>query len=241
MTISSYAAIEVSDPTLPPRLPALTCPHPPFSKAFYTSLVIDTAQRFDRIDKRSSHAHLYRNGTVLIRPYARRLRELIDYAGPLLFLDLIMVKKFVGVPVDEIIQSGGYDFSSSPLSDVVTDRNGSGVQGVRDTTTGVGIRQTWKVPTLHNFTLRDPVQLIRALPVQAPTSREVMLGVLGALVLYDFLFYLPHIAMHRVSLSRARCQDEWLKRWQQFNWLWHLHLPHHQHGELWLHFLGGKQ
>ncbi|GFZ44396.1 hypothetical protein JCM24511_02118 [Saitozyma sp. JCM 24511] len=161
LTISSYASIE----------------------AFYTSLVIDPSWGNKRIDLRPGRAHLYRNGTVLIRPYGRRLRELLEYALPLLFLDMTMVKKFAGVPLEDIINSGGYDLAVGA--------------DARDWATGMRIQPTWQVPTLHRFSLSNPVQLTRALPHSAPTSREVVLRVVGALVLYDFLFYLPHITMHK--------------------------------------------
>ena len=105
-----------------------------------------------------------------------------------------MVKKFVGVPVEAIIRSGGYKLLS-PLS------NTSALLGhgaAVDSLTRVAIRETWKVPTLHRFSWGNPVQLVRALPTHAPTSRDIVLGVLGTLALYDFLFFVPHIAMHKV-------------------------------------------
>jgi cholesterol 25-hydroxylase len=121
---------------------------------------------------------------VLIRPYGRRLTELLEYAAPLLFLDLIMVKKFVGVPPTEIIRSGGYCIP-------------------RDSLTGLAIRPTWKIPTLHKLSWKSPVQLTRALPMAAPSSREITLTIIGALIVYDFFFFLPHIAMHKVSAAPA--------------------------------------
>jgi len=157
-------------------------------------MVIDPQQTLKRHDTRSGRSHLYRNGTVLIRPYGRRLRELLEYAGPLFALDFVMVKKFVGVPRDMIIRSGGYNIDQA-----------------QDALTGLSVRPDWKVPTLHHFTWESPLQLVRALPASAPSSREIALGIVGALILYDFLFFLPHIAMHKIRI------------------LWRLHLPHHLH------------
>ena len=159
-------------------------------------MVINPDQGLKRHDTRSGKTHLYRNGTVLIRPYARRIRELVEYAGPIFALDLVMVKKFVGVPSEAIIRSGGY-----------------AVDRARDELTGLAVRPDWKVPTLHRFTWDSPVQLVRALPTDAPSSRQIALGVVGALVLYDFFFFIPHFAMHKIRV------------------LWRLHLPHHLHCE----------
>lgn len=162
-------------------------------QAFYTSLSVDPAAKHPRIDRRPGKAHLYRNGTVLIRPYARRLRELVEYAAPLLALDLVLVKKFAGVPRETIIRSGGYPLPSSVHA------NSSMGRWVRDGVTQIEIRPTWKVPTLHHFSWASPVQLTRALPLGAPSSREITLGIVTALFLYDFYFYLPHIALHKVG------------------------------------------
>ena len=165
------------------------------------------------VDPGPGTAHLYKNGTVLIRTLRRRLRELIEYAGPLFLLDLTMVKKFVGVPREEIIRSGGYVPSLNASVDSVT---------------RLEIQPTWKVPTLHNFTWDNPVQLVRALPERAPSSREVVSGVLGALVLYDLFFYLSHLAMHKVSCpgSLEGPADVF-----QVRALWRIHVFHHKHGE----------
>lgn len=110
----------------------------------------------------------------------------MEYATPLLLLDLTMVKKYVGVPRDVIIRSGGY-----------IPEGGNGTP--RDRLTGLVIRQSWTVPSLHRFTWRSPVQLERALPLMAPTSRQIVLGLIGAAVIYDFLFFVPHILLHEVS------------------------------------------
>ncbi|ORX35088.1 hypothetical protein BD324DRAFT_117845 [Kockovaella imperatae] len=180
---------------------------------FYTLLAINPKEPCTRIDRRpgesvdvrnhtevSGTSHLHRNGTVYIPSPRGRLREAIIYAAPVIFLDLIMVKKFVGVSKEDIIRSGGYSLSSTNSS--------------MDSVTRLEIQQTWKVPTLHNFSWSSPVQLVRALPEAPPTSRQIVIGVIGALVLYDFFFYVPHIAMHRFSL------------------LWHFHKPHHKHAEI---------
>lgn len=109
----------------------------------------------------------------------------MEYAGPLIVLDLIMVKKFIGVPPEVIMRSGGY------------------IPGARDIT-GLLVRPDWKVPSLHHFTWNSPFQLVRALPTAAPSSRQITLCVISALFLYDFLFYIPHIAMHKVSICAAK-------------------------------------
>ena len=103
-----------------------------------------------------------------------------------------MVKKFVGVPKEDIIRSGGYTI---PV--IFNDTTSS--LWARDGLTQIEIRPTWKVPTLHHFTWNSPVQLTRALPVEAPNSRSIIFGIIVALFLYDFYFYLPHIALHKVS------------------------------------------
>ncbi len=193
LTMLSYASIEVG---LHRRNSLPQCLEPIFAllQAFYTSLVTDPATPHPRIDRRPGKSHLYRNGTVLIRPYARRLRELVEYVTPLLFLDLIMVKKFRGVDAREIGRSGGYDVRALPGS----------AASAKDAVTGLEIRPTWAVPSLHNFAWSDPVQLVRALPTAAPTSREVVLGLVGAMVFYDLLFFVPHILLHQVSIQAPR-------------------------------------
>ncbi len=107
-----------------------------------------------------------------------------------------MVKKFVGVPREEIIRSGGYEVPSWPTSMNLTV---GGMKSAADGLTGLEIRPSWRVPTLHRFNFGNPVQLTRALPLSAPSSREIVLGIVVALFLYDFYFYLPHIALHKVS------------------------------------------
>lgn len=59
-----------------------------------------------------------------------RILEIITYIAPLLLLDLTMIKKFAGVPVEDIARSGNCDI---PI-------NGNFLQ-----------------PTLHNFTIQSPL------------------------------------------------------------------------------------
>lgn len=106
----------------------------------------------------------------------------MKYVSPLLFLDLIMIKKYVGVSKEAIARSGGYHFGDGEL----------------DRVTGLVIRKSWTVPSLHRFAWSSPVQLVRALPSGVPTSREIVGGIVVALVLYDFLFFVPHLLLHKV-------------------------------------------
>ena len=43
-----------------------------------------------------------------MRRPSKRMGELVTYAAPLLLMDFTMIKKFAGVPVSDIRQSGGY-------------------------------------------------------------------------------------------------------------------------------------
>jgi len=122
----------------------------------------------------------------------KRLGELTTYVAPLLAMDLSMIKKFAGVPLADIRRSGGYD---STLSDGT-------------------IRASFLVPTLHNFSLSSPFQLIRALPAEVPTSRRLMLELVASLLIYDSLFFFFHLSLHRIPL---------LKR---------THMAHHNHAEM---------
>lgn len=119
-----------------------------------------------------------------------RLPELITYATPFLLLDLTLVKKYAGVDIASLRQSGGY-----------------GPQGTT-------ISSSFLLPTFHRFTLESPLQLVRALPSEAPTSRRVLLELALTIFLYDTLFFAIHLAFHRIpSLHR-------------------IHGPHHGHAEI---------
>ncbi|KAA8645255.1 hypothetical protein EYZ11_007785 [Aspergillus tanneri] len=122
-----------------------------------------------------------------------RVRELMIYAAPLLLLDLTLVKKYAGVNVDTIRHSAGYMPYQLPTG---------------------RISPSFLAPTLHNFSWRSPLQLVRALPREPPTSRRVLLELAVSLFLYDTLFFFIHIAFHRIpSLHR-------------------IHGPHHGHHEI---------
>ena len=122
---------------------------------------------------------------------SKRLMEIATYIAPLLTLDLTLIKKFADVPVEDIRQSGGY-------SSTADGRIGS----------------FFLSPTLHNFSWSSPLQLTRALPVDAPNSRRLVLELVIAFFIYDSLFFFIHIAFHRVPLLRQ------------------IHWPHHRHAEM---------
>ncbi|EAS28435.3 uncharacterized protein CIMG_09639 [Coccidioides immitis RS] len=125
---------------------------------------------------------------------SRRLRELLIYVSPLLLLDLTLIKKYAGVDINAIRVSGGYP-PASP-------------------TTPGHIKTTFLAPTLHRFSWKSPLQLVRALPHEPPTSRRVLLELAVSLFIYDALFFVIHIAFHRI---RA---------------LHRIHGPHHGHLEI---------
>lgn len=111
-----------------------------------------------------------------MRRPSRRMGEIATYAAPLLTLDLTLIKKYAGVPVAAIRQTGGY----CPL---VTDGN---------------ISSSFLRPTLHNFSLSSPLQLWRAIPVNPPSSRRLVFELVASFFLYDALFFFIHIAFHRI-------------------------------------------
>ncbi|KAI9678179.1 MAG: hypothetical protein M1817_006124 [Caeruleum heppii] len=123
---------------------------------------------------------------------SKRLPEAIVYIVPLLIMDFVMIKKFAGVPKLDIVCSGGYE----PTSEA--DK----------------ISASFMNPTLHNFSWEAPLQLIRALPRDAPSSRRIVLELSAAIFMYDSLFFFFHLALHKLP---------WLKRF---------HLPHHNHAEI---------
>lgn len=133
----------------------------------------------------------------MARP-SRRLRELLTYVAPLLLLDLTLVKKYAGVDVSAIRQSSGHP--TTPAG------NGTHPRG--------NISAHFLAPTLHNFSLRSPLQLHRALPPEPPTSRRLVFELAVSFFLYDTLFFAIHILFHRVPA------------------LHRVHGPHHKHGEI---------
>lgn len=127
------------------------------------------------------------------RPSRRKL-EILTYIAPLLALDFTLIKKYAGVPVAAVRQSGGYEPS-------IKDTNDS-------------ISPSFLLPTVHNFSMTSPLQLWRALPQEAPSSRRLILELALSFFIYDTLFFLAHLAFHRVPIM-AR-----------------FHQPHHRHGEM---------
>ncbi len=129
-----------------------------------------------------------------LRRPTKRLVEIGKSISPLLILDLIMIKKYADVPITAIRQSGNY----TPFP---------GYQGGR-------IKASFLAPSLHNFTWDSPLQLHRALPDTVPSSRRIVLELLMAFFLYDALFFLVHLAFHRIPM------------------LHRFHNPHHTHAEM---------
>ncbi|KAG4421094.1 hypothetical protein IFR04_005737 [Cadophora malorum] len=128
----------------------------------------------------------------LKRP-SKRLLEIGKSIFPLASLDLILIKKYAGVPVPDIRRSGGYD----PLP------------------AGEGrIKSSFLAPTVHRFSWSSPLQITRALPRDVPSSRRIVLELMVAFFLYDTLFFLTHIALHRIPTLRR------------------IHHPHHTHSEI---------
>ena len=136
-----------------------------------------------RIDARGGPIRTKPNGKPRVPRMQRpkdRLSELWIYAAPLLSMDFLMIKKFAGVPLDDIRRSGGYP-------------------GLDELKRLGDISPYFLRPTLHRFTLESPLQLVRALPPAPPTSRRLVSELLIALFLYDALFFFIHIAFHKIS------------------------------------------
>ena len=125
-----------------------------------------------------------------MRRPSRRGWEALVYVLPLLAMDLTMVKKFAGVRLEDMLVSGNY----AP--------------------TVPGHRETFLVPSLHNFSFSSPLQTQRALPTDPPSSRRLALELVGSLLLYDTLFFLFHLALHILPGIKT------------------YHRPHHTHGEM---------
>lgn len=135
-----------------------------------------------RIDKRGSAIQESKTGKPKIphmRRPSRRKAEIFVYVAPLLTMDFVMIKKFAGVPVADIRETGGYP----PI----------------DTSQYEFIKSTFLLPTIHNFRLDSPLQLQRALPPDPPTSRRLVLELLAAFFIYDTLFFFIHVAFHRIK------------------------------------------
>ena len=158
-----------------------------------------------RLDQRNGPTSSNSSSTDLpkmIRPQHRKL-EILTYIAPLLAMDLTMIKKFNGVSVSAIRQSGNYP--AFPEDYMYSNDTSS---------CGKRVSTHFLLPTLHNFTMASPLQTRRALPIQAPTARELVAQLMLAFALYDALFFLFHLSLHRIPALRA------------------LHIPHHKHKEI---------
>ena len=129
-----------------------------------------------------------------MRRPSRRIAEIAIYIAPLLLMDFTMIKKFEGVSLEDILLSGNYD----PMNAT------SNLNPSHHTA-------SFLLPTFHNFTSSSPLQLRRALPTAAPSSRRLVLELIGSFLLYDTFFFMFHFAMHRLPLIRT------------------YHIPHHKH------------
>lgn len=118
-----------------------------------------------------------------MRRPSRRGWEAITYVAPLLVLDLTMIKKFADVPIEDMLASGNYDLNMNNA----TTRHGT----------------NFLVPSLHNFTGQSPLQTTRAMPLEAPSSRRLVLELMASLVIYDALFFAFHLAMHELPGLRV--------------------------------------
>jgi len=132
-----------------------------------------------------------------MRRPSRRIGEFLIYITPLLAMDLTMIKKFAGVPLADMLESGNYDIAAQIAA------NSTEIFGPH--------RQTFLVPMLHNFSSSSPLQVFRALPKEAPSSRRVTMELITSFVIYDMMFFLFHLSLHTVRPLR----------------LWHA--PHHSH------------
>ena len=129
-----------------------------------------------------------------MRRPSRRGYEALIYVTPLLIMDFTMIKKFADVSLADMLLTGHYDLKDARVHE--------------------GHKATFLVPSLHNFSWASPLQTERALPLEAPTSRRLVLELVGSLVMYDALFFLFHLGMHTLPLLRS----------------WHL--PHHAHQDI---------
>ncbi len=146
-----------------------------------------------RIDVRPKSEHGSRPVLPQLKRPTRRLIEIGKSILPLATLDLILIKKYAGVAVPDIRRTGGY----KPFPTGQDNISGS-----------------FLAPTLHNFSWSSPLQFVRALPADIPSSRRIVFELLVAFFIYDTLFFFIHIAFHRVPYLRR------------------VHHPHHTHGEI---------
>ena len=135
----------------------------------------------------ANHAN---HGTASPKPIPKmrrpkhRMVEGLTYISPLLLLDLTLIKKYAGVPVQDMVLSGNYHLSSVTKT----------------------IHGTFLAPTLHNFTLSSPLQTRRAVPTAPPTSRELVLQLVTSLFIYDTLFFAFHLSLHHPKFASIHSQ-----------------------------------
>jgi cholesterol 25-hydroxylase len=125
-----------------------------------------------------------------MRGLPQRLYDVVRYVFPLLMLDFALVKKYADVSVADIRRSGGY----SPFH--------------------ASVGSNFLAPNFHRFTSTSPLQLWRALPKEPPSSRRLVLEILVSIFIFDALFFLSHLAFHRLRF------------------LARFHKPHHRHAEI---------
>ncbi|KAI6778124.1 uncharacterized protein J7T54_001928 [Emericellopsis cladophorae] len=137
-----------------------------------------------------------------MRRPSRRIGEILLYIAPLLTMDLTMIKKFADVPLADILSSGNYDAHAllAPPDDHVLLAANASLPS-----------KSFLLPTLHNFTASSPLQLVRALPPDAPSSRRLATELMASFLIYDTLFFAFHLSLHQIRP---------LRRW---------HAPHHSH------------
>lgn len=139
----------------------------------------------------------------------------MTYVSPLLFLDLLLIKKFKGVSWEAMVRSGGYEpaLLSSTTNDAAINQTYSAFGG---NARPANIATTnFLAPSVHNMTLSSPLQLWRALPEDPPTPRRLLLELVASIVLYDAVFFLVHVSLHKVPYLYSR-----------------MHATHHDHAEL---------
>lgn len=69
--------------------------------------------------------------------------------------------------------------------------------------------------SVHIITLSNPLQLSRALPLQPPSSRSLILELMASIIIYDAIFFLVHLSLHKIPIIYNR-----------------LHATHHDHAEI---------
>ncbi|KAL8946184.1 MAG: hypothetical protein Q9222_007391 [Ikaeria aurantiellina] len=104
----------------------------------------------------------------------KRVAEGLTYVLPLLLMDLTMIKKFAGVEVHDMAKTGNYALDS------------------------IGISGNYLKPSLHRFTWDSPLQTERALPTSAPSSRMIVAQLFLSITMFDQMFFLFHLALHKV-------------------------------------------